>query len=96
MNVAETIIMTRLSDNSIILYLSIIQTITVNICHPILVQLKNRNPCFSYLRCIVIIQPYLTRRLIILSFRAVARNLERLLMRPKPKIPRAARNDKVR
>ncbi|HQU63047.1 MAG TPA: hypothetical protein PKY85_07870, partial [Nitrosomonas sp.] len=31
----------------------------------------------------VTIQPYLTRRLIILSFRAVARNLERLLMRPK-------------
>jgi len=38
----------------------------------------------------------LTTRLIILSFLAVARNLERLLMRPKPKIPRVARNDKVR
>jgi hypothetical protein len=44
----------------------------------------------------VTIQPYLTRRLIMLSFRAAARNLERLLMRPKPKIPRVARNDKVR
>jgi hypothetical protein len=30
-----------------------------------------------------------------LSFRAAARNLERLLMRPKPRIPRVARNDKV-
>ena len=44
----------------------------------------------------VIIQSYLTRHLIMLSFRAAARNLERLLMRPKPKIPRVARNDKVR
>jgi hypothetical protein len=44
----------------------------------------------------VTIQPYLTRRLIILPFRAAARNPERLLMRPKPKIPRVARNDKVR
>ncbi len=47
-------------------------------------------------RNFVTIQPYLTRRLIILSFRAAARNLERLLMLPKPRIPRAARNDKVR
>ena len=47
-------------------------------------------------KTLVTIQPYLTRRLIVLSFRAVARNLERLLMRPKPKIPRVARNDKVR
>ncbi len=44
----------------------------------------------------VTIQPYLTKRLIMLSFRAAARNLERLLMRPIPKIPRVARNDKVR
>jgi hypothetical protein len=65
-------------------------------------QAGGRVRIFSILRRIaglynekVTIQPYLARRLIILSFRAAARNLECLLMRQKPRIPRAARNDKV-
>jgi hypothetical protein len=56
----------------------------------------SKTGCTIALSLQVTIQPYLTRRLIMLSFRAAARNLERLLMRPKPRIPRVARNDKVR